>query len=101
MWDTRQAKQSIAEWRGHTSNVTGLAVLPDNNIVSCSTDGTVRLWRSECKEASAQTLGADLGAYTCAAPVGNARVALGLESGHLEVVRMNVDSRLLTSDGRY
>ncbi|KAJ3164834.1 hypothetical protein HDU88_005046 [Geranomyces variabilis] len=41
LWDGEKA---IKTFTGHTDAVRGLAMAPDGNFVSCSNDGTLRIW---------------------------------------------------------
>ncbi|KAJ3180693.1 hypothetical protein HDU87_001806 [Geranomyces variabilis] len=41
LWDGEKA---VKTYTGHTDAVRGLAMAPDGNFVSCSNDGTLRIW---------------------------------------------------------
>ena len=43
VWDTKHG-QLLAELRGHTSRASGVEFRSEDELISCSWDGTVRRW---------------------------------------------------------
>jgi hypothetical protein len=55
LWDVRAGGSRVREFKGHTSDVMGVAMCPQRpeRFFSCGCDGTVRLWDTRAPEAAA------------------------------------------------
>jgi len=88
------------QWERHDQAVHAVAFLPDGaQVVSGSSDGTLRVWNATTGECLRTIAGASLGAYAVAVSPDGAKVAAGCKDGVLREFRLSDGSLLREMEG--